>query len=265
MKERLAYNLLMITFILYFGLPALVHADKATTKSGPLPPPARENVLVKRVPLATQDMGLKLVGTVVADDPGMSVVIIYKHATKKQGVYREGDRVGKKALIKKILRNRVIIDAGKGEAMLTMMHGQPSVSQPVRYQAARIRPPAKTVRPTGMNALMPTTYERKDVDLYFANIDALKQVHVKPLEQADGSAGFAIRRLRRGSIPWRMGLRNGDVIKGINGKAISSPDEADAFFQTLKKGGNISVEIERKSTTQELQIAVPVIPPTRSQ
>ena len=258
MKHRFDYKHLALALIVYFCLPAPVHADKPPAERGPLPPSVREGVAVKRVPLATRDIGLNLVGTVVADNPEMSVVVLYKQATRKQGIYREGDRV-MKIMIKKILRNRVIIDAGSGEVMLTMLHSQPSSIHPASYQAARIQPPANTVRPTGLNALMPTTYERKDVDLYFANIDALNQVHVKPTEDVDEPAGFVIRRIGRGSIPWRMGFRNGDLIKSVNGQAISSPDEANTLFQTLKRGGNVTVDIEREKKTQELQIAVPVV------
>ena len=53
-----------------------------------------------------------------------------------------------------------------------------------------------------------------------------------------------------------MGLRNRDVISGVNGTPIRSTEEADILFQPLKKGGKISIEIEHRNQHQELLLAI---------
>jgi type II secretion system protein C len=211
--------------------------------------PAREEIQLRSVRMATQELGLKLIGTVVADDPEDSLAVIEDRTNGKQYPRREGDRVGK-ALIKKILRNEVIINAGRGDKMLTMLHEQPSGGEPVPYQAAGIQHPANTAEST-------TRLNREDVAPYFADISQLKeQLLLHPIHQENEPAGFLVRNIKRGSILWRMGLRNRDVVKGVNGRAVTSPDEADAFFQDLKKGGVITVEVERARRAQELKIEI---------
>jgi len=222
---------------------------------------------VNVTPTATEDLGLQLFGTVVADNPRDSLAIIEDRDTGKQYPLREGDRVGKQAVVKKILRNRVIIDAGNGEVMLVMGHSQPSGIPPARYQGAGGRVPASTrfyasvVRGQDLNIFLPKTYDRKDVDTYFADMEAWKKLHVQSAGEGDAAAGFVINHIQRGSVPWRMGLRSGDAIKRVNGEVISGPDEAGAFFDTLKRGGEISVGIEREGEAQELQISVPAASP----
>ena len=226
--------------------------------------PVSRDASVKVVPMATEELGLQLIGTVVADNPWDRLAIIEDRNTGKQYPRREGDRVGKKAVVKKILRNRVIIDAGSGEVILVIGHSQPSGSPPARYQGARGRVPASTqfyasvVRGQDLNIFLPKTYDRKDVDTYFADMDAWRKTHVQPAGEGNAAAGFVITNIQRGSVPWRMGLRSGDAIKSVNGKVISGPDEVGTFFNTIKKGGEISVGIERESEAQELQISVPV-------
>lgn len=273
MRHGLVYNLFLFTLIACIWAPGSVCAKKTlgelgsatelavskvtkqTTAARPLDDsnlaetsigvsfPNRKDVPAKRVPLATRDLGLKLVGTVVADNPKMSVAVIANQETQGQRIYREGARFGGKALIKKILRHQVIIDAGRGEEMLTMRHAQPSGRQPTRFQTAGVRLPKTTIKPTRLNS--------EELEPYFADMDQLKaQVRLYPFEQAEEPAGVLVRNIKRGSIFWRLGLRNRDIIKGVNGKAITSPAAADAFFQDLKKGGEITVEVMRAKRPQ---------------
>jgi general secretion pathway protein C len=143
----------------------------------------------------------------------------------------------------------VIIDAGSGGEMLSMRHAQPSGRQPTQSQTAGIQPPETSTEPTRIDS--------KEVEPYFANMDQLKeQVVLYPVKQEDESAGVLVRNIRRGSIFWRLGLRNRDVIKGVNGKTITSAAEADVFFQDLKKGGEITVEVMRARRPKELKIQI---------
>ncbi|MBE0586278.1 MAG: hypothetical protein IH612_21250, partial [Desulfofustis sp.] len=78
---------------------------------------------------------LKLVGTVAARDPGQRVAIIKDEEKGRQWIYREGDYAGK-ILIKRILHDRIIVDAGGGKALLKMTRS-PSTGfgpSPPRYR-----------------------------------------------------------------------------------------------------------------------------------
>jgi PDZ domain-containing secreted protein len=40
-----------------------------------------------------------------------------------------------------------------------------------------------------------------------------------------------------------MGLRSGDLITGVNDKEITSPEQAAEFFETIKKGGDVTIKV----------------------
>jgi type II secretion system protein C len=284
MKHRWIFNILVIALMGYFCASAAGDLLEAGREPGPSPepPPAEAGPKPKAAPRPLSDyrviwernlfssseneapapeeevsleglavtmkaLGLKLVGTVVGDDSAMNFAFIDNQATRKQEAYHEGDRVGQ-ALIKKILRNNVVLNTGSGDEVLTMEHKESAGSTPVSRASVGSEPAAAQSSAIRL--------DRAEVEPYFADINALKQVYVKPIEEVDGPAGFMIRRIRRGSIPWRMGFRNGDLIKSVNGKAISSPDQADTFFQTLKEGGEITVEIKRSGLIRQLQLEI---------
>jgi len=81
MKLRFVSSIILGALMLSFLQPALINA---------------------------QDLGLKLVGTAVSDDPRLSYAVIETQSNSQQKPYREGDQVGE-ILIKKILLGKVVI------------------------------------------------------------------------------------------------------------------------------------------------------------
>jgi type II secretory pathway component PulC len=53
-----------------------------------------------------------------------------------------------------------------------------------------------------------------------------------------------------------MGLRNGDVIKGVNDEAITSPEQAIELYESLIEGGEIALEIKRGRRNRELRYEI---------
>ena len=79
-----------------------------------------ELMLPEGIRTADKDLGLTLVGTVLADDPKMNIAIIDNRSTRQQESYHEGDRIGE-VLVKRIFRNKVIIETERGEEVLVML------------------------------------------------------------------------------------------------------------------------------------------------
>ena len=135
MKCKAIYYIVLFMLVLFLNGPTVASArtfgETANRVTGPKPvndsspspaasaaqktSPLRDEMPPKRLPLASKSLGLRLVGTVVAGDPEMSLAIIEQEGTGKQRIYYEGERAGM-SLIKKILRNEVIIDDGRREA-----------------------------------------------------------------------------------------------------------------------------------------------------
>ena len=179
-----------------------------------------------------QDLGLKLVGTAVSDDTRQSYAVIEAQSSGQQKPYREGDQVGE-ILIKKILLGKVVIQTPKGEALLSMRGGESTGG------VAQARPAARL--------------DRKEVDSTLPDYKHLmEQISVRPQFEAGRANGFVIYSIEPGSVFERMGLRDGDVIQGINGKTFTTTQPVLDFYDALREGGTVSLDIQRDESKQKL-------------
>jgi hypothetical protein len=73
-----------------------------------------KNLDIDKIAAAENNIGLKLIGTVLANDPSLNYAIIDVAATRRQAVFREKESVGE-FLIRKILRTDVILETAQGQ------------------------------------------------------------------------------------------------------------------------------------------------------
>lgn len=68
--------------------------------------------------------------------------------------------------------------------------------------------------------------------------------------------GFKIVGVRPGSLYSHIGVRSGDVLKGVNGEEITSPNKALELYEQLKNSSNVNVEIERRGRPVNLEYSI---------
>jgi hypothetical protein len=88
-------------------------------EKGSAPSAEKEAILLEKIAVADKNLGLSLVGTVLADDPKMNIAVIDNRSTRQQERYHEGDRIGE-VLVKRIFWDTVIIETERGEELLVM-------------------------------------------------------------------------------------------------------------------------------------------------
>ncbi|MGD8254911.1 MAG: type II secretion system protein GspC [Syntrophobacterales bacterium] len=222
------------------------HLFGGTSQGLAEPPP--EEIVLDDMPVALKSLGLKLVGTVVASKPEESSAIIEDRSTRKQEVYKEGDRV-KQALIKRILRHNVVINTGRRDEVLTMVPDESTGKTPARERAPRTRR-----RPTARSSVR---LDREELESQMANLNELmQQVRIRPFMEGRQPAGFLVSNIKPGSLFSKMGLRNGDVIQGVNGETITTPDQAVELYESLMEGGQVSLEIKRGRRKENLRYEI---------
>jgi type II secretion system protein C len=198
----------------------------------------QEEVSVEDIPTAEKNLGLKLIGTVASDNPATSFAIIDNKTTRKQELYHEGDKAGE-VLIKRILRNKVIVDAGRGEELLTLELEE--TGKNVKFSPAS-QPSLRGRRTAPREESL--QFERAEVVAALQNVDQLiQELNISPYTRSGKPAGFRIGRLPRNSILIAMGLRSGDLITGLNDQTVTGPEQAADFFQTIKQGGDVTIKV----------------------
>ena len=185
---------------------------------------------------AEQALGLKLVGTAVTDDPSQNFAIIEHQSTGSQGAFREGDRLGE-ILIKKVLSESVVISTRMGDETLYMSSGGATDRPPSSGEIARL--------------------DRKEVDSTFPDPTQLMQdIRVRAHFEGGKPSGFLIYGIEPESIFARMGLNDGDIIVSVNGRSFTTTAPTMEFYNALKRGGTVSLEIKRGESKQELHFGI---------
>jgi type II secretion system protein C len=225
---------------------------------GKKPNAPEKEIPIENIALAKKDIGLKLVGTIVAHDANFSRAIVHVSKTREQEAFREGDQAGK-AKIKKILRNKVIITTAKGDQLLTVEEkdfgkdrssGSKKRSGPKSLKSSQT---ADAKMSSGYSGSRTSRRRVRSINLKLEDVQAslaetdqlLEELTISPFMHDEQPAGFIITKIPRGSILTKMGLRNGYAVTQINEQAITGPDQAPEFFRTLAEGGEVSIQVKR--------------------
>jgi general secretion pathway protein C len=245
----------------------------ARGRVAPSPPP---RTLPQTSAPTRQPSNLKLIGTVVGDTQ-YTYAVIEDLSSKRQELYRMGDLV-KEAKVIEITRNRVVLDnRGRREELLSFEKpdsGPPpaaAASSPVAPGLPRRpapAPPPQEPRETESEHEGEPIEEEVDIervsentwrinrDTFVEQLDNLgalmKDARLTPHFNAGQSDGFMLSNLPPNSVLARMGLRNGDIMKGVNGQKFSSLEDVLQIYQQLQSEPALQLEIERGSRAETL-------------
>ncbi|MDX2439443.1 MAG: type II secretion system protein GspC [Desulfobacterales bacterium] len=181
---------------------------------------------------------LKLVlwGTVTGE--GQVYAVIEDKKVRQQALYEVGDSV-QGAKVKKILRHEVILNHGGKDQVLEMETDNKSVS-------AHRKPPKKISSNTIFG-------NRANMDDPSDDINTLmKQVKMRPHFLEGEPDGLMVYGIRPNSVFRQIGLRNGDIIKDINGTQILSGEDASNLYAEIQEAENAKLTVFRRGKIKEL-------------
>nr|WP_277989581.1 type II secretion system protein GspC [Corallococcus sp. NCSPR001] len=184
-------------------------------------------------------LGIRLLGTLVAQDPHWSMASIHELPAGSARSLMISDTI-QGARVFAIERERILLlvdgrleyvdGSGSGTpALVNVQPGAPGLGHGIRE--------------TG-----PDTYSvpREDVTEALTHLNELSmQARVVPAFKDGRPVGFKLFSIRENSFYSRLGLRNGDVLQRINGLDLDSPDKALGAFTKLRDARRIELRIER--------------------
>lgn len=201
---------------------------------------------VEEINIPLSALNYTLVGT-VSGQATHAFAIIKIPAEKEQMLYRVGDMVGPAEIVR-IERNRAILDnAGRQEMLEVTFDASPIVSAGKKWRGASA--------PKGIKKVSANKYilDRKEVDRLSGDMSQfMTQVRIVPNIVRGKASGYKLMNIKRGSLVEGVGLKNGDIIKEINGKPLDKPETAFGAYQQLKGDGKFVIEIERKGKRETL-------------
>ena len=195
------------------------------------------------------DLKLKLWGTIVAGDKN-SRAIIEETKSRKQKLYKVGDTI-QTATLKHILRNEVVLTVnGKDEKLQIERKGG---SKKSRRSSSRKTSSSDMVSTSSKDIAV----KRSMIDESMKNLNSLmKDVRIRPHFKNGESDGLIVSGIKSGSVFKKLGLRNGDIIMGVDGSQIESVDDAMKLYSGLKDLENMKVDIKRRGRVQTLNFNI---------
>ena len=188
----------------------------------------------------TRLTNLVLKGTIASAIPEFSVAVI-ADGTAEQRVYVIGDSLGSGTL-HAVYADRVVLNENGALTNLRLPSEFPAAS------AAAVRRATRTTRQatTGSDA---ATLR----NVVAQNLTRLTDV-IRPTPYlVDGQpAGYRVYPGRDKRKFAALGLRPGDLIKDIDGQALTDPTQAMQIFESLGNADQVTVTIERNGQAQSL-------------
>jgi general secretion pathway protein C len=183
---------------------------------------------------------LSLIGTIVHANPGKSVATIQvKGNAEKVLPYIPNDEIEGMATLIKVERKKAFI---RNLSAGTLEYIQIKDENTFSFQK---RPVADgPIQKEGDNTYAIT---RTDLEGQMSNLpELLREARAEPVYLPGGKLdGFRIVEILDNSLYTKLGIKNGDVIKSVDGEPVDSPAKAMELYNTLRSKNQVQLTMDR--------------------
>jgi general secretion pathway protein C len=185
---------------------------------------------------------LDLKGT-VAGETKYDFAIIEEKGTRKQRLVRVGDVIAG-AKVVRIKRNAVDLLVEDQERTLRIAETK---------EASILPPPVAGAAAPAVPTGGPLVLNRGEVAAGLQDMGSmLRQAQVRPYFNAGLPDGFIISSIQSGSLYQKMGIIDGDIIQGVNNRAIRTADDMMDLLNLIKSGSGMALSIKRRGNSETL-------------
>ncbi len=207
---------------------------------------------------------LLLVATNVSGDPARSFASIANLASGTQGGYRLGEAIPRVGTIAAIHYRYVDIALSGGQLeRLQLDAGAPPVAPPTtglpETTPVVAQDEISQQIADGTRKIDDTHFEvsRALVDQILANPTAfIKKLRIIPSVKEGVTEGFKVYGLTPASLPAKLGLATGDLLRTINGLPLTSIENGLTAFGTLRDASTLELVAQRRGKPLTLQVSI---------
>ena len=200
---------------------------------------------------AEEELGLALLGT-VCGSMEISRAIIINTKTKMLGMYKTGQNV-EDARIRSIEENAVILLHNGQRKKLTLnrtsghnKNNTQVLSSPAISEADKVASP-----------VLPVKQPLTEIPTMITYIEAmLTKAVIEPYAVNGQVEGLKITGLENIPMAKAFGLKDGDIIREVNGHRLTSKQKALQVFKKARSQPTMSLELLRDGETKELSFAL---------
>ncbi len=190
--------------------------------------------------LAETRLSLELKGTLASADDATSLAII-ADASKEEKIYSIKDTVAPGATLHAIYADRVVLNRAGSLEVLKLPKEFPQGTMSTRRSATTVSRAASNPNPQSIqNVVAQNVTKLADV------------IRPTPYYVSGQMQGYRVYPGRDRKQFAALGLRPGDLIKDIDGAALTNPQQATQIFQSLGETEQVSVTVERNGQPEVL-------------
>ena len=185
--------------------------------------------------LAPTNLNITLTGVAVRTTGGCALVIVQG---QPESAFCAGEELTPGVRLDAVERDRiVIVRNGAREAVPLKDSDKASLIAPI------LTSPIVQPGPSGGQLV-----DRRQLQQQLGRPEFLSQALIVP--NPDG--GFLVRQIQPGSLYEKLGLRPGDVIRNVNGQALTSMEDVMRLYQQFGSAQRVLVEVQRQGRNETL-------------
>jgi type II secretory pathway component PulC len=140
---------------------------------------------------------------------------------------------------------------GKGEEEFSLSSLSPNKKTPPSKKPKKDQTPTQRIE---------VTLPKKLVTESFQNLpQVLVDARAIPVLKRDGSSeltGFRLLQIKEGSIYTRVGLKEDDLVRELNGEPLTSPAKILEIYSGIKELKEFSLLVERRGGAIEIRVKI---------
>lgn len=192
----------------------------------------------------------KLIGT-VAGKGGPSYAFFENLLNREQIFLKEGDLLAKGVFLKRVAYGKVFLSID-GRLLPMEIDYEPE-EEKTRPRKKKTRPQLLKKPSSGLKKVL----DKREVDLAMKDLNkVMTQARVVPYLVKNKAAGFRVSSIKPGSIYTKVGIKNGDIIQGVNDVTLDSPEKLYLLFQQLRNESRINLSILRRGQRITLPVEI---------
>jgi len=187
--------------------------------------------------LAPSNLNITLTGVAVQPRGGCALVVVQG---QPESAYCVGEELAPGARLDAVEKDRIVILRNGQREAVTL--------KDLEKTAGLIVPPPVLPPIVQPGASGGQVVDRRQLQQQLGKPEFLSQALIVP--NPDG--GFLVRQVQPGSLYEKLGLRQGDVIRNVNGQTLTSMDDVMRLYQQFGSAQRVLVEVQRQGRNETL-------------
>ncbi len=195
-------------------------------------------------------IGLKLIGAIASEEYSYAV---FMQKNGKQVLYKLNKNIPGVGTLERIESNRVFVNTGRDVKVLKLSDlkglSKNKIKTRTLYKKNIVSSENIVSRDDGSYVLSSEFFEKsiQNPNLF------MRDAKIGPKYIDGESVGFQVKRLRRGGIYDKLGLKTGDILKRINEYDITDPESVLKAFVALKGVDEIQLDVIRNNNNETIK------------